>query len=136
VSRTAYLDASALVKLVVREPESDDLERFLDDVSDAVTSVISFTEVPRAARRITGQLSAVETAEAVVVRCTAVDFDKVARQAAARAAPPELASLDAIHLVSALRVQHVLDAFVTYDRRLAAAARGAGLTAVSPGRDT
>ncbi len=44
-----------------------------------------------------------------------------------------LRTLDAIHLASALDMGADLEAFVTYDARLAAAARDAGLTVVSPG---
>lgn len=42
-------------------------------------------------------------------------------------------SIDAIHLASALALADELDAFVTYDVRLAEAAVGSGLTVVSPG---
>ena len=47
-------------------------------------------------------------------------------------APARLRSLDAIHLASALAVAPELDAFVTYDARLADAARAAGLEVVVP----
>jgi len=41
---------------------------------------------------------------------------------------------DAIHLASALRVSEELSATVIYDRRLAAAAREAGLEVAAPGQ--
>lgn len=44
-----------------------------------------------------------------------------------------LRSLDAIHLASALSMGSELDALITYDVRLADAARAAGLTVVTPG---
>jgi len=47
-------------------------------------------------------------------------------------AEPDLCSLDAIHVVTALHV-YPIDAFVTYDERQAAVARLAGLQAVAPG---
>jgi predicted nucleic acid-binding protein len=47
-------------------------------------------------------------------------------------AEPTLRSLDAIHVVTALHL-YPIDAFVTYDKRQAAVARLAGLTAVAPG---
>lgn len=134
MSRTAYLDASALVKLAVAETESHDLERYLAGVSDAVTSAVSMIEVPRAACRARGDDSAIELGEEIVRRCTLVDTDGLVAREAARARPPDLGSLDAIHLCSALRVRAILDAFVTYDERLADAARAAGLTVASPGR--
>jgi hypothetical protein len=37
-----------------------------------------------------------------------------------------------VHLVAASRIRGSLDAFVTYDKKLAAAAREAGLPALSP----
>jgi predicted nucleic acid-binding protein len=51
---------------------------------------------------------------------------------AASVEPPELGTLDAIHLATALPLAAELDAFVTYDRQLARAARGAGLRVESP----
>jgi len=46
-----YLDSSALVKLIVREPESAALARFLHGHSERVASALSLTEVPRALGR-------------------------------------------------------------------------------------
>lgn len=44
-----------------------------------------------------------------------------------------LRSLDAIHLASAEYLEHALTAFVTYDKRLAAAALDRGLPVEAPG---
>ena len=44
-----YLDASALVKLVRAEPETDALRSFLAD-ADLLSSELALTEVPRAIR--------------------------------------------------------------------------------------
>jgi len=44
------------------------------------------------------------------------------------------ARLDAIHLASALSIRADLSAFLAYDHRLVAAAAGAGLESISPGR--
>jgi predicted nucleic acid-binding protein len=46
--------------------------------------------------------------------------------------PPELRSLDAIHLASARTLGRKLEALVTYDQRLAGAAAWHGLPVVSP----
>jgi uncharacterized protein len=46
---------------------------------------------------------------------------------------PFLRTLDAIHLAAAASMRGTLAAFVTYDKKLAAAARQAGLPALSPG---
>lgn len=47
---------------------------------------------------------------------------------------PTLGTLDALHLASALLLGDALTTLVTYDRRLAGAARDAGITVASPGR--
>ena len=54
--------------------------------------------------------------------------------AAGEPPPPELRSMDAIHLVTALSRAAHLEAVVSYDERLTAAARNSGLTCVTPGR--
>ena len=46
-----YLDSSALVKLVVREPESTALVAFLHGHAERVSSALALSEVPRALRR-------------------------------------------------------------------------------------
>ena len=51
---------------------------------------------------------------------------------AAEAGGPFLRTLDAVHLVAAGRISSALSAFLTYDKKLAAAAQEAGLPALSP----
>lgn len=53
--------------------------------------------------------------------------------AAAGLPPPELRSLDAIHLATALSIGDRLGVMLCYDERLTEAARSAGLPVVSPG---
>jgi uncharacterized protein len=52
--------------------------------------------------------------------------------AAAAVEPRALRTLDAIHLASALSLGGTLGALVTYDNRLASAARGAGVAVLQP----
>ena len=59
-----------------------------------------------------------------------LDADVAAR--AATISPTTPRSLDAIHLASALALGDDLAVLVTYDARLAAAARAAGLTVLAP----
>ncbi len=61
-----------------------------------------------------------------------VELDDRVIAAAAGLDPAELASLDAIHLASALSLGDDLGAFVCYDRRLAEAATAAGLPMLAP----
>jgi predicted nucleic acid-binding protein len=61
-----------------------------------------------------------------------VDLDDAVVEAAARLHPPELRSLDAIHLATALSLGNDLGAMYVYDGRLADAARAAGIRVEAP----
>ena len=132
-----YADASALVKLVRDEPESDPLRAYLAD-ADIVTSELCLTEIPRAVRR-----AAAHDAELpldLLIERTAELLDAVALRpldrpllaAAGALVEPALRALDAVHVASAVDLQSV-DAFITYDDRQAAAARLTGLRTMAPG---
>ena len=127
-----YLDSSALVKLIVREPESAALAKFLQGHSERVASALSLTEVPRALGR--AGFGAVERRRAreILTRVALVDVDRRTLAAAAALDPPTLRTLDAIHLATALTLREDLAALVTYDRRLAAAAKRADIEALAP----
>jgi predicted nucleic acid-binding protein len=128
-----YADASALVKLVVTEPESTELRDYLRRQPDPVTSRIATVEVARAVARLTGGRGEdVEALRAVLDRAVVVELDDQLAAAAARIAPQQLRSLDAIHLATALSVRDQVSALITYDIRLADAARDHGLTVLAP----
>ena len=128
------MDASAIVKLVTDERESPALRQWLDTRTIVLTSRIATVEVPRALRR-KGSRSR-ELAEPALGHAfrsmTILELDPRIAQAASELDPPILRSMDAVHLASALAARPELDAFVTYDLRLADAARAAGLEAVAP----
>jgi uncharacterized protein len=125
----AYLDASALVKLIVDEPESTVLHRWYVEAERLLSSRIGVVETIRATSRrpvdaahrdrILSDLEVVEVTATICATAAAVH-------------PPLLRTLDAIHLASALAVGPELDALVTYDDRLAEAARAIGLPVVRP----
>ena len=131
-----YADASALVKLVRDEPESHALRRFLDD-ADLVSSGLVLTEVPRAIRRAAAldprlALVALMTrASDLVDAIGLLPVDRPLLLAAGALDEPGLRALDAIHIASAIDIS-LLDGFVTYDERQAAAARLAGLRTFAP----
>lgn len=129
-----YLDASALMKLVRREAETDALCGWLDDRPDepAVTSELGRVEVLRAARH-SGQAVLAE-ARAVVGDLDLAPLDRAVQDVASDIGDPLLRTLDALHLASALLLGEVLTTFVAYDRRLVTGARAAGLHVVSPGQ--
>jgi predicted nucleic acid-binding protein len=126
----AYADTSALAKLILEEPEWPAVARFLGDVDVLITSRLTQVELVRAAARHPHQtdLSLATIMERLVFRELTPDL----AAAAARLQPPELRSLDAIHLATALELMPDLDAFLTHDKRLADAARQHGLTVAAP----
>lgn len=130
-----YLDSAAVIKLIRPELETGALVQWLGaHGSDGlVTSTLTEIEVPRALRRADPRrLTAVPT---VLARLNRIEMDAPVRATAAEYADPLLRSLDAIHLASAqsLVLEGVhLTAFVTYDKRLLAAAEGIGLAVAAP----
>lgn len=125
-----YLDSSALVKLVVPEPESGALREALRAWPERVSSVVAEIEVERVARRIGG--GAIRRARILLARVGLVELDEVVRSSAAALRPPELRTLDAVHLASALSLGKDLGALCAYDQRLAGAATAAGAIVLMP----
>jgi predicted nucleic acid-binding protein len=125
----AYLDSSAVLKLVHREPESAVLSARVDALSARTSSELARLEVLRGARRVgpAAEAKAMRALEAMTLR--AIDEEVIA--AAIALGPPSLRSLDAIHLATALSLDE-LDAFISYDRRLNDAAAAAGLRVEAP----
>ena len=127
-----YLDSSALVKLVVAEPESPALLKLLRAWPIRVSSALSLAEVPRALRRAGFSAGARRRARDVLARINLVDIDRRVLAGAAALDPTALRTLDAIHLATALSIREDLQAVVTYDRRLTAAAQRAQLEVLAP----
>ena len=129
MSGLTYADASALVKLVVEEPESGAMNRWFVESTRVLTSRIGVVETLRAASRRDHDA---EHRDAVVRDVGVIEVDQAIAGVAAALEPPVLRTIDAIHLASAMALMPELDAFVTYDDRLAAAARSLGLPVVRP----
>jgi predicted nucleic acid-binding protein len=133
-----YLDSAALVKLVREEDETRALVTWLNERAGhrLVASALVEVEVPRALRGSEpGVLGAVA---ATLARIDRIEVDAAVRSTAAAYVDPVLRSLDAIHLATAdLLVASGKDvsAFVTYDERLAEAARGCSFVVLAPGAE-
>jgi len=125
-----YLDSSAIVKLIVHETESAALRNYLRGRGPVSSSALARTEVARAllahgpatVRRGRGALDRIE-----LIRVN----DQVLNEAGTLL-PIELRSLDAIHLATARLLGKDLARVVTYDGRMAAAARSLGLPVAAP----
>lgn len=126
-----YLDTSAAVKLVVREQGSAALRRWVGSAdSDLVGSDLVRTELIRTIRR--GAPAALVQARAVLDTLVLLTLPSEVFERAATLEPSVLRSLDALHLAVAMQLGDELDAIVTYDDRLASAAQGLGIPALSP----
>ena len=115
------------------------MHEWVDDVGDAggrlfVSSDLLRTEAVRAARRSRLPLYMLRVEDGIS-QLDLIRIDAARYTAAGVVDPPELRSLDAIHLAAALSLADDLEGLVTYDGRLAAAARAHGITVVSPGAD-
>jgi predicted nucleic acid-binding protein len=129
VSARIYVDASAIVKLVLEEPESAEMLRWFVEAPYAVTSRVGVVETRRAASR---RPHDARHRERVLEDVEVLELTPEIAAAAAMIQPPAIRTLDAIHLASALAIATDIDAFVTYDDRLAEAARTLGLPVVRP----
>lgn len=128
-----YLDASAIVKLVLPESGTGELVDYLESRPTRLTSAISPVEVGRAVfRRLGGQVA---VANAVFEDIVVMGLSSSIAGRASSIEPATLRALDAIHLSAAVELGDGLEVLITYDRRLAEAAREAGLPVASPGVD-
>jgi uncharacterized protein len=127
-----YLDSAAVVKLVHAEAESQALRDWLDEradtgwISSALVEIESFRALARHAP------DAVTRLHPVLDLIELSDLDPSVRILAQTIRPANVRSLDAIHLATALQLRAQLTSFITYDKRLADAARIAGLTVDMP----
>jgi predicted nucleic acid-binding protein len=126
-AKLVYLDTSAAVKLISDERESEGVRSYLDGGPTIVSSDLLETELRRIGVRY-GIDQVLITAVLNGVTLTPLTRDQY-REAGLY---PEigLRSLDALHLASALGVDAA--AILTYDIRLAEAARAHGLEVVAP----
>jgi predicted nucleic acid-binding protein len=125
-----YLDSSAIVKLVLHEPETSDLIQTVRADPEIVSSGLAWTEVVLATRRAgrsTGR------AERVLDGIALVPIDEGILREAATLGPKDLRTLDAIHLATALSLRPDVGAMITYDVRQSRAAAALGLEVAMPG---
>jgi len=125
-----YLDSSALVRLVVLEPESRALRAYLRGEPQRVSCGLARTEVLRAVRPVGP--AAIAAARRLLQRIDLIRLDDALFDAAGMLEPVGLRSLDAVHLAAAHLVAPVLRAIVTYDRRMAEGAGALGFAIVAP----
>lgn len=129
MTSVTYVDASAIVKLVVPEAETASMLRWYVEAERVITSRVGVIETRRAAARCRHDPDRLRSILAMI---DVFELDARVAERAAAVVPTLLRALDAIHLATALEMSNGLGAFVTYDDRLAEAARAVGLPVVRP----
>ena len=128
-----YLDASALVTVVVERQHARALRTFLDEhaLDKTCTSTIGFLETVRTC----DQIGDFPNLMATLLRDhNEIKVSDAIRDGAARV-PGLVRALDAVHVASAEQLGSELTSLVTYDVRMAEAARKAGLPVAMPGAE-
>ena len=125
-----YLDSWALVKLIIAEPESPALRRYLRGEPERASCALARVEILRAVRAHGAK--ATTRARQVLRRIDLIQLDDDLLDDAATLDAGVWRSLDAIHLAAARTLGDELTAVVTYDGRMAAAADVLGLVVTAP----
>lgn len=125
-----YLDTSALGRLLLGEPDAGAIVQALGAFEQHVASRLLRIELRRLALR--EQLLA--DADQLLGGVALLPLDDAILAAAETVPPARVATLDAIHLATAMRLAQAgrLDAVMTYDARLAEGAAEHGLAVLAP----
>jgi predicted nucleic acid-binding protein len=129
---TWYLDSSAIVKFAVTERESGAIAAWREGLGSdqtLMTCELAIVEVVRAVRRVGGDI---DVAIAHLDALEQLVLDRELLIAAGHLQPFGHRTLDAIHLAAAIAAGEDLGGVVTYDDRMAGAARELGLDVLAP----
>jgi uncharacterized protein len=125
-----YLDTSALGRVLLGEPDAMAIVRDLAEFGQHISSRLLGVEL----RRLGLRYGCLADANQLLAGVALVPLDESVLVAAETVPPRTVATLDAIHLVAALRLREagLLDAVMTYDARFAAGAQQHGLEVRTP----
>jgi uncharacterized protein len=125
-----YVDTSALGRSLLDEPDKPAIERALDAFDNSLSSSLLRVEL----RRLGFRRDLLDRVDTLLAGISLIPLDDAILTAAETVTPLTVATLDAIHLATAVRLaaQNELDAIMTYDKQLAAGAKEHGITVVSP----
>lgn len=126
-----YLDASALVTLVVGRPYAAELRGFLASLPEMPmgTSTIGFIETVRTLDRVGSYPTAMQD---LLASFTEILLTDEIRDAAA-GLPGGVRTLDAVHVASAQAIGDALEFLVSYDKRMLDIAHSVGIPTAAPG---
>lgn len=127
-----YFDTSSVVKLVMPEAETVALQTWMKAHGGAtfLSSQLLRIELLRAVARVAPDR--MDRAREVLKGFALVRIDDEVVSAAETLHPPQLRTLDAIHVATAQLLGQSLTAFVAYDKRLTESATARGLNVVAP----
>jgi uncharacterized protein len=127
---TVYVDTSAIARMLLDEPDKPIVEQHLEGFEQRVASRLLQVEL----RRVGTRAGVLDRADRLLGAISLISLDEEILMAAETVTPSSVATLDAIHLVTALRLHEhgELDAVMTYDRQLATGARAHGIAVISP----
>ena len=125
-----YVDTSAVGRVLLGEPDAPAVLRDLADFDQHVASRLLRIEL----RRLALREDALEAADRLLDGVALIPLDDAILASSETLPPTTVATLDAIHLATALRlaIAGVLDTVMTYDRRLADGAAHHGLRVLAP----
>jgi predicted nucleic acid-binding protein len=125
-----YVDTTALARVLLKQPDAPVIKQALARSNRRVANRLLGVELRRVARRE----ALGDAAEELLDDIALVPLDQTLLGVAETVEPYTVASLDAIHLATAVQLLAGgdLDAILTYDLRLAEGARHHGIAVVSP----
>jgi predicted nucleic acid-binding protein len=127
---TVYVDTSALGRVLLGESDKPAIKYRLDSFDQVVSSRLLRVELHRLGLR----RNLLDAVDPLLDAVALIPLNESILAAAETAPSSTVATLDAIHLVTAIRLagEDMLDAIMTYDKDLAAGAQEHGLTVLSP----
>jgi uncharacterized protein len=128
--RTVYLDTSVLGRILLDEPDTPAIRRELGHFERHISSGLLSVELHRLGLRVNMLAVVSELLSGKVL----IPVDAEILAAAETITPPTVATLDAIHLATAVSLSNAgkLDALMTYDKQLATGVREHGLEVLTP----
>jgi predicted nucleic acid-binding protein len=125
-----YVDTSALGRLLLDEAEKPLIEQALEAFTRRAASSLVRVEL----RRLGLRHNMLDRVDPLLAGIVLVPLGRHIIATAETLTPSTVATLDAIHLATAVRMSQAgeLDALMTYDKQLAAGAREHNITVFSP----
>ena len=125
-----YLDSSAILKYIFAEPERPALVKAL--TSQAISSELTRLEIKRTVYRINPKDITLANEELSRIHFVSIS-NQVLGVAESFTSSVTLATLDAIHVATAITLGKGIEGIITYDKQMVANARNMGIKVLSPG---